>query len=71
LKGGIFKLQIRVAEFVGESHKDWQDAVNMAVSDASKNFSNITGVEVSNWTASVKGNKIVDYKANIKIAYTE
>jgi len=70
LKGG-FKLQIRVAEFVGESHKDWQDAVNTAVADASKTFTNISGVEVSNWTASVKGNKIVDYKANIKIAYTE
>jgi len=70
LKGG-FKLQIRVAEFVGESHKDWQDAVNTAVADASKMFTNISGVEVSNWTASVKGNKIVDYKANIKIAYTE
>jgi len=64
-------LQIRVAEFVGESHKDWQDAVNTAVADASKTFTNISGVEVSNWTASVKGNKIVDYKANIKIAYTE
>lgn len=64
-------MQIRVAEFVGESHKDWQDAVTMAVTDASKNFSNITGVEVYNWTASVKANKIVDYKANVKIAYTE
>jgi len=64
-------LQIRVAEFVGESHKDWQDAVNMAISDASKTFKNISGVEVQNWTASVQGNKIVDYKANIKIAYTE
>jgi len=64
-------LQIRVAEFVGESHKDWQDAVNSAIVDASKTFTNISGVEVQNWTASVQGNKIVDYKANIKIAYTE
>lgn len=64
-------MQIRVAEFVGESHKDWQDAVSMAVADASKTYSNISGVEVYNWTASVKGNRIVDYKANIKIAYTE
>jgi len=64
-------VQIRVAEYVGESHKDWQDAVNSAVMEASRSFSNITGVEVYNWTASVHGNKIVDYKANIKIAYTE
>ena len=64
-------MQIKVAEIVGESHKDWQDAVNTAVSEASRTISTITGVEVSNWTASVKNNKIVDYKANIKIAYTE
>ncbi len=64
-------MQIRVAEFVGESHKDWQDAVTMAVADAAKTYPNITGVEVYNWTASVRGDKIVDYKANIKIAYTE
>jgi flavin-binding protein dodecin len=70
LKGGC-KLQIRVAEFVGESHKDWHDAVNNAVMDASRTLKNISGVEVSNWTASVHNNKIVDYKANIKIAYTE
>ncbi len=64
-------MQVRVAEFVGESHRDWQDAVNNAISDASKTFKNISGVEVQNWTASVQGSKIVDYKANIKIAYTE
>ncbi len=64
-------MQIRVAEFVGESHQDWQDAVNMAIADAAKTYRNITGVEVNNWTASVKGDRIVDYKANIKIAYTE
>ncbi len=64
-------MQIRVAEFVGESHKDWQDAVTTAISEASRTYTNITGVEVYNWTASVKGNKIVDYKANLKIAYTE
>lgn len=64
-------MQIRVAEFVGESHKDWQDAVNNAIYDASKTLTSISGVEVYNWTASVQGNKIVDYKANIKIAYTE
>ncbi|MDD4802907.1 MAG: dodecin family protein [Syntrophomonas sp.] len=64
-------MQIRVAEIVGESHKDWQDAVSSAIADASKTYTSISGVEVSNWTASVKGNKIVDYKANIKIAYTE
>ncbi|MEQ8201625.1 MAG: dodecin family protein [Syntrophomonadaceae bacterium] len=64
-------MQIKVAEFVGESHKDWQDAVTSAVAEAARTYGSITGVEVYNWTASVKGDRIVDYKANIKIAYTE
>lgn len=64
-------MQVKVAEFVGESKKGWQDAIENAVSEASKNHSNITGVEVYNWTADCQNNKIMEYKANIKIAYTE
>ena len=60
-------MQVKIAEFVGESHKDWQDAVKNAVAEASKNHSNITGVEVYN----CQNNQIIEYKANIKIAYTE
>lgn len=64
-------MQVRVAEFVGESTKSWQDAVEQAVGQASKRFKNISGVEVVNWTAGCQGERIVEYKANIKIAYTE
>lgn len=64
-------MQIRVAEFVGESKKDWQDAVNSAVAEASKTLKNITGVEVYNFTANCSGNQVIEYKANIGIAYTE
>jgi flavin-binding protein dodecin len=64
-------LQVKIAEFVGESKKDWQDAIKNAVQEASQNFQNISGVEVYNWTANCQNNQIVEYKANIKIAYTE
>ena len=64
-------MQVRVAEFVGESTKDWQDAVNAAVAEAAKTLKNITGVEVYNLTANCDGNKVTEYKANIGIAYTE
>jgi flavin-binding protein dodecin len=56
---------------VGESKKDWQDAVKNAVKEASRDLGNITGVEVYNWTANCQEDQIVEYKANIKIAYTE
>lgn len=68
---GDFTVQVKIAEFVGESHKDWSDAVKNAVEDASRSYDNITGIEVYNWTANCQDNKIVEYKANIKIAFTE
>lgn len=45
-------MQVKVAEFVGESTRGWQDAIENAVSEASRNLRNISGVEVYNWTAS-------------------
>jgi hypothetical protein len=62
---------VRVAEFVGESNQSWQHAVEQAVSEASKKFPNISGVEVINWTAGCHCDHIVEYKADVKIAYTE
>lgn len=63
--------QVKVVEIVAESNKSWQDAIETAVQEAAKSYSNITGIEVYNWTADCKNNKIVDYKADINIAYVE
>lgn len=62
-------MQVKVSEFVGESRRSWQDAVENAVSEASRDINNISGVEVVNWTANCADSKIVEYKANIRIAY--
>lgn len=64
-------MQVKVAEFVGESSRSWQDAIENAVFEAGKSCRNISGVEVYNWTASCNDNRIVEYKANVKIAYVE
>ena len=64
-------MQIKVAEIVGESKKDWQDAIKNAVKEASRDLGNITGVEVYNWTANCQEDQITEYKANITIAYTD
>ena len=64
-------MQVKVAEIVAESTRSWQDAVETAIGEASRDYKNITGVEVCNWTASCKDNKITEYKANISIAYVE
>jgi flavin-binding protein dodecin len=59
----------KIVELVGESNKGWEDAVQSAVANASKTIDNITGVEIYNLTASIDNGKIVEYKANVKIAF--
>jgi flavin-binding protein dodecin len=62
---------VKVVELVGESPDNWKDAVQSAVSEASRTLPNITGVEVYNLTANVERGRLVEYKANVKIAYTD
>ncbi|HHY70666.1 MAG TPA: dodecin domain-containing protein [Thermoanaerobacterales bacterium] len=62
-------MTVKVLELVGESQNSWQEAVENAVKDANKTIRNITGVEVLNNTANVQEGKIVEYKANVQIAF--
>jgi len=64
-------LYVKVMELVGESDTSWKDAVRNAVRQASQTASNITGVEVINLTAGVREGDLYEYKANVKVAYTE
>ena len=61
---------VKVVELVGESNKDWQDAVQNAVKDAAQTIDHISGVEVYNLTANVQNGAVVEYKANVKIAFS-
>ena len=60
---------VKIIELVGESKSSWEDAVQNAVFDASKSVDGITGVEIYNLTANIDGGKIVEYKANVKVAF--
>lgn len=62
-------MHIKVTELVGESTAGWKDAVQSAVSEASRTLSEIVGVEVVNFTANVENGKVVGYRANLKIAH--
>lgn len=61
---------IKVIEVIGISPKSFDDAVVQAVKKASKSVKGITGVEVVKHSASVEAGKIVQYKANVKLAFT-
>jgi flavin-binding protein dodecin len=59
----------KVTELIGHSDKGWQEAAEMAVREASKTVRGITGIEVRHFTGKVKDGKIVEYRANVEIAY--
>lgn len=60
---------VKVIELVGESKESWQDAIEKAVQEASKTVHGISGVEVLNMTANVDSGKIVEYKADVQVAF--
>ncbi|MCL5677583.1 MAG: dodecin family protein [Firmicutes bacterium] len=60
---------VKVLELVGESKNSWQEAASNAVQEAAKTVHGISGVEVTNWTANVHDGNLVEYKANVKIAF--
>ena len=59
----------KIIELIGSSPDGWQDAVEKAVKEAAKTVKNIKGVHVKRCTAKVKDNKIVEYRADVKIAF--
>ncbi|MCL4515122.1 MAG: dodecin family protein [Firmicutes bacterium] len=60
---------VKVIEVLGESTEGWQEAVENAVHEATRTIHNISGVEVLNLTANVKEDQIVEYKADVQIAF--
>jgi flavin-binding protein dodecin len=60
---------VKVIELVGCSSKGLQDAVENAVKETAKTIRNLKGVDVLGWTAKIQGNKIVEYRANVKISF--
>ena len=64
-------MHVKVSELVGESGDSWKGAVQSAISEASRSIRNIVAVEVVNFTANVENGKLVEYKANLKIAHTD
>ena len=60
---------VKILELIGSSPIGWSEAAQNAVTEAAKTVKNVKGVHVKRCTAKVKDNKIVEYKANVKIAF--
>ena len=61
---------VKIIELIGSSPHGWKEAVENAIKDASKTVRNIRGVHMKRCTAKIMDNKIVEYRANVKIAFT-
>lgn len=60
---------VKIIELIGSSPDGWTEAVQNAVTEAAKTVKNIKGVHVKRCTAKVEDNKIVEYNADVKIAF--
>ena len=60
---------VKIIELIGCSPNGWEEAVENAVKEAAKTVRNIKGVHVKRCTAKVEDNKIVEYRADVKIAF--
>ena len=59
----------KIVELVGSSPKSWEDAVNVAVTEASKSIRDIRIVEVVTHDAKIAEGKIVSYRAKEKLSF--
>ena len=58
---------VKIKEFIGTSEKGWEDAIKNVIEEV-KEEGKITGIDVLGLKAAVRDNKIVEYRANVKVA---
>ena len=61
---------VKIIELIGSSPEGWQEATQNAIDEAAKSIKNIKSVHVKRCTAKVENNKIVEYRADVKIAFS-
>ena len=59
----------KVIELVGTSSKSWEDAVNNVVKKAAKSLRDIRICEVMLLDTKIEDNKIVAYRAKVKLSF--
>jgi len=59
----------RVTELTASSTTSFQDAVEKAISRASKTLRNITGAEIVTQKAKVENGRITEYRATVNVTF--
>ena len=66
---GVYMTVVKVVELIGSSPEGWVEAADNAVREAAKTIKNIKSLQVKRCTAKIENNKIVEYRAVVKIAF--
>ena len=59
----------KIIELIGSSPEGWEDATKNALAEAAKTIKNVKSIYVKRCNAKVENNKIVEYRAVVKIAF--
>ncbi len=62
-------MAVRVIELIGSSKENFGEAVEDAVQQAAQKYRGLKGLKVAGFSAKIEGGQIVEYRANVKIAY--
>lgn len=60
---------IKIVELIGSSPKSWEEATKNALEEAADTIRNIKSIDVERFTAKVEKNKIMEYRAVVRIAF--
>ena len=60
---------MKVIEVLSSSKTSWEDATQNAVTQASKTVKNIKSVYVAEQSAVVNGDKVTEYRVNLRLTF--
>ena len=60
---------VKVVEIIGQSKTSFDDAISDAVAETAKTITKIKSVWVDNLSGVVEDNRIVEFRANVKISF--
>lgn len=60
---------VKVIEVIAQSEKSFDDAAKNAVKEVAKTVKGIKSVWIDNFSATVEGDQIVEYRVNAKVSF--
>ena len=60
---------VKVTEVTSSSKKSFEDAIRVGIKRAGKTIENIKGAWIQEQTVAVSGDKVTEYRVNMKISF--